>query len=172
MPLLFGSVTVQAQCAGPYEFFESVPTGFGSNASTPMVTDGWAMSVSNLSSAASPNNHSGLRALLVNGGTARFIRTPQLSAPGVYSFWLKATSGGYNFRVEHSTDPGMASPILLGDYTGPANTPWTKFSFDLVAASVPAGSYIRISTFGVGTMFFDDFAHVSANPALNTVIVP
>lgn len=174
LPFLFGAISeVSAQCIGPYQYFESIPSNpLVANVSPGLTGNGWANNVSTLSTTTA-NAYSGRYAVTFTTA-ARFVRTPLIANPGTFSFWFKATTAsGYSFKIEHSTDPTFASGVvLIGNYTAAGVTPYTNINVDLVAAGVPANSYVRLASLGTATMFIDDLAVTSSDPAQNLIIVP
>jgi nucleoside phosphorylase len=175
LPFLFGSLSeANAQCIGPYQYFESIPSNaLVSNQSAGLNANGWTHSLTSLSTATA-SAYSGRYAVSMNA-TTRFIQTPVIASPGSFSFYYKPTQTLWGFKVEYSTDINFVSPapVNIGNYSGPsASATYIYSTIDLVAAGVPANAYVRITPTLARTIFFDDLAVTSATASQNTIIVP
>jgi hypothetical protein len=173
LPFIIGGFSkMNAQCIGPYYIFESIPsTALSSNVSPGLTANGWSNNLTSLSTSAAAA-YSGRYAVTMNAVT-RFMRSPVIANPGTFSFYWRASSAsGYGFDVQYSPDGTTWTTLPGGSFLGTGTTTYALASFDLVAAGVPANSYVRVQCTQARAIFLDDFAITSSVSTENTIIVP
>ena len=164
--LLLGVGESWGQC-GPFQVYES----FGTAATSTQAGTWSNTSISFNSTSGVPRT--GTYCAVFNA-LADVIRTPQISNPGVFSFWYKrssTTTGTPSFIVE--TSPDNSTWTQRGTSITSFTTTYQQFTIDLGALGL-TGVYVRIRdarASGTVDRYVDDLSWTSTVAASNTILI-
>lgn len=190
--LFFTFQDTNAQCIGPYQYFESVPsTGAGVTA---LTADGWLISGFGKVSSAT-NARTGLMSLFQATATVTtgYVATPVITSPSNFSFYMKKSSAAVaagSYTVEFSDNGGT------NWYNIPAGTNNVAGFYNTISITavlpVMTAAYQQVSVTGAfpttlegyrfrvndtrtsgqaGGIFTDDYSWTSSVTSQNTTIV-
>ena len=105
-------------------------------------------------------------------GTGDIIRTPQITNPGVVTFYFRrsGTSATHNFVVE--TSPDNITWTIRNTYSGNPGTTYILRTIDLTSLSL-TNVFIRVRdtrTSGTNVWYLDDLGITSTSSSVNTLI--
>ena len=157
-----GALNSNAQCVGPYQYFESM-----NSSSAAILADGFPNSPTTVQTGTS-TAYSG-KYNMVLGAVGKYIQTPSIAHPGTFSFYYKSTVTGWSFTVDYSSTSSFTSFTTLQTFSSASSIGWTLGSVDISA--IPANSYVRIYCTAAKAVVIDDVAVTSSLASENTILV-
>ena len=157
---LFSYFTAFSQC-NQYLIYES----FGST----LPTQGGTWSATSMTAGTTPVR-TGTHQLTFNGVNDA-IRTPQIAAPGVLTFWHRRSSNSTAWTLNVQTSPDGTAWTTRGSVTAPTTT-WTQYSLNIGALGL-SNVFIRLlDARGSGTheRYVDDLGLTTTTSSSNTLI--
>jgi hypothetical protein len=159
---LIGALSANAQCVGPYQYFE------GMNSSSALIaSDGYPNSVTSVQSTTSAS-YSGKYSVVL-GAIGKYIQTPSIAHPGSLSFYYKSTVTGWSFNIDYSSSSSFTTFTTLTNFTSASSVGWTQGTVDI--STIPANSYVRIYCAVNKAVFIDDLAITSSVASENTILI-
>jgi hypothetical protein len=157
---LFSYFTAFSQC-NQYLIYES----FGST----LPTQGGTWTATSMVAGTTPVR-TGTHQLTFNGVNDA-IRTPQIAAPGVLTFWHRRSSNSTAWTLNVQTSPNGTTWTTRGSVTAPTTT-WTQYSLNIGALGL-TNVFIRLlDARGSGTheRYVDDLGLTTTTSSSNTLI--
>jgi len=151
-----------SQCSS-YQVYESFGTTF-------LPTQGGTWAHNSAITVTSPVR-TGARAMGFNG-TGDWIRTPQITSPGILSFWYRRSANSTAWSCAIETSPDAVTWTSRGTITSITNT-YQQYSLNLGTLGL-TNVYIRIRdtrASGAHERYIDDLSWTSSN-SLNNTLVP
>lgn len=159
--LMVGSVWGQI---GPFQVYE----GLGTQA---LPSQGGTWASTSITYNNTSNSRSGLYCLTFDGA-GDVIRTPQLSSPGVFSFWYKRSSNTAASSLTIETSPDNTIWTTRGTVTNHTTT-YQQYNINLGALSL-TNVYVRIKdtrASGTAARYLDDISWTSTTTSENTILI-
>jgi hypothetical protein len=187
------TVNSQAQC-GPYKYYESIsPSAMGAFGWTMWGNGSWMFIDNGPTVARSGQNY--LKQTGTNTTQPLYIKTPNITTPKTFSFWVKNSGPTVTYSLSFSDD-NSNTWVAINNGVSTLSTTLNPTPYSVTSAVIPTanasswqlvtvtaafpyssnGYYFRISDTRangvVGTLFLDDISWSSSVAVENTIIVP